>query len=91
MGFILHNRIILEVKRVEYVSERLSYILLTVHWYKVIPKTYASGEDKTDYTNNTFSEELECIFNNLHKYHLKILFGDFKGQSWQMYYFQTNN
>jgi hypothetical protein len=41
-------------------------ILLNVH---------VSTGDKR-YTNNSFYEELECLFNQLLKYHMKILFGD---------------
>jgi hypothetical protein len=35
-GFIVHRRIISAVKRVEFVSDRMSYIILRGHWFHII-------------------------------------------------------
>jgi hypothetical protein len=35
-GFFVHKRIISAVKRVEFVSDRMSYIILTGGWYHII-------------------------------------------------------
>jgi hypothetical protein len=35
-GFFVHHRIASAVKRVEYVSERVSYIVLRGHWCNII-------------------------------------------------------
>jgi len=41
-GFIVHRRIISAVKRVEFVSDRLSYIVLTGRWRNIIVVKCAS-------------------------------------------------
>jgi hypothetical protein len=38
---------------------------------------HASTEDKCDDTKVSFYEELEGVFNQFPKYHMKILLGDF--------------
>jgi hypothetical protein len=76
-GFFVHMRIISAVKRVEFVSDRMSYIILRGHWcHIIVPKVHASTEDKTDYVKDSFYEELERVFHKFPKYHKKILLGD---------------
>jgi hypothetical protein len=41
---------------------------------------HASTEDKCDDTNDSFYEEPEGVFNQVPKYHMKILFGDFNAK-----------
>jgi hypothetical protein len=36
IGFFVHKRIISAVKRVEFVSDRMSYIILRGHWCHII-------------------------------------------------------
>jgi hypothetical protein len=56
-GFSVHKRIISAVKRVEFVSDRMSYIILRGRWCHIIVlNVHAPTEDKT--------EELECVFDN---------------------------
>jgi hypothetical protein len=75
---ILHKRIISTVKRVQSVSDRMSYIILRGRWFHIIIlNVHASIEDKIDYVKDSFYEELEHIFDKFPKYHLKILLGDF--------------
>jgi hypothetical protein len=35
-GFFVHKRIISAVKRVEFVSDRMSYIILRGNWYHIV-------------------------------------------------------
>jgi hypothetical protein len=37
-------------------------------------------EDKTDDMKDSFYKELECVYSNFFKFHLKILLGDFSAK-----------
>jgi hypothetical protein len=77
----LHKRIISAVKRVEFVSERMSYIILRSHWCHIIVLiVHVPTKDKIDDVEDSFFEELECVFNKFPKYHKKILLGDFNAK-----------
>jgi hypothetical protein len=59
----LHKRIILAVKRVEFVSGRMSYIILRGHWCHIIVlNVHAPSENKTDDVKDSLYKELECVF-----------------------------
>jgi hypothetical protein len=59
-GFFVHKRITSAVKRVEFVSERMSYIILRGRWFHIIVlNVHAPTEDKTDDVKDGFYEELE--------------------------------
>jgi hypothetical protein len=69
-GFFVHNRIISAVKRVEFVSDRMSYIILRARWCHIIVlNVHAPTEDKTDDVKDSFYEELEHVFHKFPKYH----------------------
>jgi hypothetical protein len=73
-GFFVHKRIISAVKSVEFVSDRMLYIILRGHWFHIIIlNVHAPTEDKTDDVKDSFYEELEHVFNKFPKYHMKIL------------------
>jgi hypothetical protein len=73
-GFFVHKRIISAVKRVEFVSDRMSYIILRGRWcHIIVMNVYAPTEDKTDDVKESFYEELERVFDKFPKYHTKIL------------------
>jgi exonuclease III len=77
-GFFVHNRIISAVIRVEFVSDRMSYIILKGRWCGIIVlNVHAPTEDKDDDIKDNFYEELEQVFDQCPKYHMKILIGDF--------------
>jgi hypothetical protein len=77
----VHKRIISEVKRVEFVSGRMLYIILRGHWCIIIVlNVHAPTEDKTDDVKDSFYEELERVFDKFPKYHMKILLGDFNSK-----------
>jgi exonuclease III len=77
-GFFVHMRIISAVKSVEFVSDRMSSIILRGRWCHIILLyIHAPTEDKTDDVKDSFYEELERVFDKFPKYHMKILLGDF--------------
>jgi hypothetical protein len=76
-GFLVNKRIISAVKRVQFVSDRMSYIILTGRWCDIsVLNVHAPTEDKSDDIDR-FYKELECVFDKFLKYHMKILLGDF--------------
>jgi len=69
------------VKRIEFVSYRLSYIVLRGSWLHIIVvNVHAPSEEKSEESKDSFHEELEQVFDHLPKYHMKILLGDFKAK-----------
>jgi hypothetical protein len=71
-GIFVHNRIISAVKRVEFVSDRMSYIILRGRWCHIIVlNVHAPAEDKTDDVKDSLYEELERVFDNFPKYQMK--------------------
>jgi hypothetical protein len=77
----VHKRIISAVKRVEFVSDRMSYIILRGHWcHIIILNVHAPTEHKIDDVKGSLYEELERVFDKFPKYHMKILLGDFNAK-----------
>jgi hypothetical protein len=73
-GFFVHKRIISAVKKVEFVSDKMSYIILRGRWYNIIVmNVHAPTEDKIDDIKDRFYEELEQVFDKFPKYRMKIL------------------
>jgi hypothetical protein len=63
-GFLVHDRIISAVKRVEFVSDRMSYIILRGLWCHIIVlNVHAPTEEKTDDVKVNFYDELENSLN----------------------------
>jgi exonuclease III len=80
-GFFVHKRIISAVERVEFVSDRMSYITLRGRLCHIIVLyVHAPTEDKTDDVKNSFYKELERVFDKFPKYNMKILLGDFNAK-----------
>ena len=80
-GFFVHQRIASAVKRVEFVSDRVSYIVLSGRWCNIIfVNVHAISEEKSDESTHRFCEELEQVFYHSPKYHMKILLGDFNAK-----------
>ncbi|PNF40426.1 hypothetical protein B7P43_G18211, partial [Cryptotermes secundus] len=80
-GFFVHKRIISAVKRVEFVSDRKSYVILKGRWCDIIvTNVQTATEDKIDYLKDRFYEELEHVFDKFPKYPMKILLGDFNAK-----------
>ena len=80
-GFFVHQRIASAVKRVEFVSDRVSYIVLRGRWCNIIVlNVHALNEEKSDESKDSFYVELEQVFDHFPEYHMKILLGDFNAK-----------
>jgi hypothetical protein len=67
-GFFVHKRIISAVKKVEFIKDRMPYIILRGRWFHIIVlNVHAPREDKTDDVKDGFYEELECIYEKFPK------------------------
>ena len=53
-GFIVHRRIVSAVKRVEFVGDRLSYIVLRGCWRNIVVNVHAPSEEKSDEAKDSF-------------------------------------
>jgi hypothetical protein len=74
----VQRRIVLAVKRVEFVNDRLSYMVLRGRWHNIIVvNVHAPSEEKSDESKGSFYEELEQLFHHFPKYHMKMLLGYF--------------
>jgi hypothetical protein len=74
----VHKRIISAVRRVEFVSDRMSYIILRGRWCPIVVlNVHAPIEDKIDDVKDSFYKELERVFDKFSKYNLEILLGNF--------------
>jgi exonuclease III len=90
--FFVHERIISAVKRVEFVSDRMPYIILRGRWcHTVVLNIHAPTEDKIDDVKDSFYEELQRVFDKFPKYHMKILLGDFNAKVGREDILKTNN
>jgi hypothetical protein len=78
-GFFIHKRIS-AVKWVEFVSDRMSYIILRGGWCDIVLNVHAPTEDKTDDMKGKFYNELEHVFDKFPKYHMKYSSGDFNAK-----------
>jgi hypothetical protein len=80
-GFFVHQRIVSAIKRLEFVSDRMSHIVLRGHWCNIIVlNAHVPIEEKDDDSKDSFYEELEGVFDHVPKYHMKILLGDFNAE-----------
>jgi len=58
-GYFVHHRIVSAVKRVEFVSDRVTYIVLRGRRYNIVVlKVHAPSEKKSDDSKDSFYEEL---------------------------------
>ena len=80
-GFFVHRRIASAVKRVEFVSDRVSYIVMRGRWCNIIVlNVHVPSEEKGDDSKDSFYEESEQVLDHFPKYHMKILLGDFNAK-----------
>jgi hypothetical protein len=58
-----HQRMVSAIKRVQFVSARMSYIVLRGRWCNIIVlNAHAPTEEKGDDSKDSFYEELEGVF-----------------------------
>jgi hypothetical protein len=71
--FFVHKRILSAVKRAEFVSDRMSDIILRSLWFHIIIlNIHAPTERKIAVVKDSFCKELECVFNKFPKYNMKF-------------------
>ena len=64
----MHRRLVSAVKRIEFVSNRLSYIVLRGRWLHIIlVYVHAPSEEKSEELKDSFYEELEEVFDHFPK------------------------
>jgi hypothetical protein len=69
----VHKRIISSFKSVEFVSDRMSYIILRGRWYHIIVlNVHILTEDKIDDVKDGYYYELVRVFNKFPKYLIKL-------------------
>jgi len=62
-GFFVHHRIVSAVKRVGFVSYRVSHIVLRGRWCNIIVlNVHAPSEKKSGDSKDSFYKELEQVF-----------------------------
>jgi hypothetical protein len=77
----VHKRIVSAVKGVEFVSYRMSYIILRSRWCDIIVlNVHASTEDTIHDVKDSFYDELGRVFDKFPKYHMKILLVQFSAE-----------
>jgi exonuclease III len=80
-GFFVHCRLVSAVKRTEFVSDRLSYIVLKGRWLHIIfVNVHVPSEEKREELKDSFYEEVEAVFDHFPKCYMKILLGDFNAK-----------
>jgi hypothetical protein len=85
--FFVQKRILSAVQRVEFVSDRMSNIMLRGRWCCILVlNVYAITENKTDDLKDSFYEELERVLDKFPKYHMNILL-DFNAKVGREYIF----
>jgi len=57
----LHQRILSAVKRIEAVSDGVSYIVMRGRWCNIVLNMHAPSEEKSDDSKDGFSEEFEQV------------------------------
>jgi hypothetical protein len=79
MWFIVCSR--LPSEALEFVSDRMLYIILRGRWCNIIVvNVNAPCEDTSDDIKDSFYEELGHVFDQFPRYDMKILLGDFNAK-----------
>jgi hypothetical protein len=79
-GFFVHKRIASAVRGVQFISDKLSYIILRCHWCNIILNVQAPCEDKGDDVKDSFYQEIGRVFDQFPRYDTKTLLGDFNAK-----------
>ena len=77
----IHHRIVSAVKRVEFVGDRVPYIVLRGSWCNILLlNVHTTSVKKSNDSKESFYEELEHVFDHFPKHHMKIILGDFNAK-----------
>ena len=64
-GFFVHHRMVSAVTRVQFVSDRVSYIVLRGRWCNIIVlNVHAPSEERSDDSKDSTYDKLQQVFNN---------------------------
>jgi hypothetical protein len=75
--FFIHKRFISAIWRVEFINDRMLYIILRGCWCNIIIlNVHASCKDKSDDVKDSFCKELCHVFDQFPRYDTKSLLGD---------------
>jgi hypothetical protein len=67
-GLFVNQKIVAAIKRVAFVSDRMSYVVLRGRWCNIIVlNVHAPTEEKSGETKDSFYEELEQVFDHFPK------------------------
>jgi hypothetical protein len=73
-GFLIHKRIVSVVRKLNFISDRMSYIILRGRWCNIIVlNVHTPCEDKGDDAKDTFYEELGRVFYQFPRYDMQII------------------
>jgi hypothetical protein len=76
-SLLIHHGIRTAVKRVKFISDRMSYIILRGEWCDVIVlNVHPPSQDKSDFMKNRLYKELSCVLDQSLRYHIKMLLRD---------------
>jgi hypothetical protein len=77
----VHKIIVSAVKRVEFVSDSMSYFILRHRGCHIIVlNVHAQTNDKIDDVKDSFYMELKCVFDKVPKYHMKMVLVEFNAK-----------
>ncbi|PNF43073.1 hypothetical protein B7P43_G02721 [Cryptotermes secundus] len=80
-GSLMTVTIVSAVKRVEFVSDKVQYIVLRGRWCDIISLNVNAPTEDTIYDmKESFYEEVESVISKFPKYNTKILLGYFKAK-----------
>jgi hypothetical protein len=88
-GFFVHKKIS-AVKRIEFVSDRMSHIILRGCWCHIVLNVHAPSGNKIYDVKERFFEDLEFVFDYFPRYHMNILLGDFNAKVGRKEIFKPN-
>ena len=73
-GFSVQHRIASAAQRVEFVNDKMSYIVLRGNWCNIIVlNVHALAQEESDDSKDSFYEKLKHVFNHFPEHHIKIL------------------
>jgi hypothetical protein len=76
-----HIRVVSAVRRREFISDRMPYIILRGLWCNInVLNVHAPCEDKSNAVKSSFCEELGCVFGKFPSYDVEIFLGDFSAK-----------